>query len=42
MSGQLLAPVALPPVPIAEEAQWDPQPVWTMLSTEKSLDPAGN
>jgi hypothetical protein len=34
VSGQLHAPAALPPgkeplVPIGEEAEWAPEPVWT-------------
>jgi hypothetical protein len=29
MSGQLHVPAALSPVPIAQEAEWAPEPVWT-------------
>jgi hypothetical protein len=35
--GQLHAPAALPPKPIAYEAMWAPEPVWTLLRREKSL-----
>jgi hypothetical protein len=39
MSGQLHAPVSLPPwkEPIEEEAGWAPEPVWTLWRRGKSL-----
>ena len=44
VSGQHHAPAALPPekkpVP-AEDTGWAPEPVWTILSNEKSLSPIG-
>jgi hypothetical protein len=48
VSGQRHAPAALlppgkgPPVPIGQEAEWAPQPVWTQRLEEKSFAPAGN
>jgi len=33
---------ALPPVPIVQEAGWDPEPVWTQRLEEKSFAPDGN
>jgi len=45
MGGQCDAPAALPQVralvPIAEEAGWAPEPVWTNIETTKSLPPPG-
>jgi hypothetical protein len=31
-----------PPVPIGQEAEWAPEPVWTQRLEEKSSAPAGN
>jgi hypothetical protein len=31
-----------PPVPIVQEAGWDPEPVWTQRLEEKSFAPAGD
>jgi hypothetical protein len=31
-----------PPVPIVKEAGWDPEPVWTQRSEEKSAASAGD
>jgi hypothetical protein len=48
VSGQRHAPAAhLPPgkglpVPIAQEAGWAPEPVWTQRIEEKSFAPAGD
>jgi hypothetical protein len=47
VSCQLHAPTTLPqgkesPVPIGQEAEWAPEPVWTLWSREKSFAPAGN
>jgi hypothetical protein len=42
VSGQPHAPAALPPVPIREEAEWAPEPVWTRWWREKFPAPAGN
>jgi hypothetical protein len=45
MSGQINATVALPPErerAMLWEAKLAPEPVWTLWSREKSLDPAGN
>jgi hypothetical protein len=48
VSGQHHAPAALlppgkgPPVPIVQEAEWAPEPVWTQRIAEKSVAPAGN
>jgi hypothetical protein len=45
VSGQRHAPAALlppgkgPPVPIVQEAGWDPEPVWTQRLEEKILCP---
>jgi hypothetical protein len=39
VSGQLHAPATLP---IAEEAEWAPEPVWTLWRGEKYFVPAGN
>jgi len=41
VSDQLHAPASLlsgkePPVPIAEEAGWDPEPVWTCCRSQNS------
>jgi hypothetical protein len=33
---------ALPPVPIVQEAGWDPEPVWTQRLEEKSFASDGN
>jgi hypothetical protein len=43
--GQLHAPAALPPwkeltVPTKCEGWWEPEPVWTLWSREKSRNPA--
>jgi hypothetical protein len=40
VSDQFHAPAALPPVPIAQEAGWAPEPVWTLWRTEPR--PSGN
>jgi hypothetical protein len=48
VSGQRHAPVALlppekgTPVPIVQEAGWDPEPVWTQRLEEESFAPAGD
>jgi hypothetical protein len=47
VSGQLHTPAALPPgkeppVPIAQEAGWASEPVWTRCPWEKFPAPAGN
>jgi hypothetical protein len=48
VSGQRHAPAALlppgkgPPVPIVQEAEWAPEPVWTQRLEEKSFAPAGD
>jgi hypothetical protein len=48
VSGQRHAPAALlppgkgPPVPIAQEAGWAPEPVWTQGLEENSFAPAGD
>jgi hypothetical protein len=42
------APAALlplgkgPPVPIGQDAEWAPEPVWTQRIEEKSFAPAGD
>jgi hypothetical protein len=40
-SGQLHGSVALPPVPIGDEAGWAPETIRTLWSIQKSLSPAG-
>jgi hypothetical protein len=47
VGGQLHAPAASllgkePPVPIAQEAGWVREPVWTLSRRGKSVAPAGN
>jgi hypothetical protein len=48
VSGQRHAPAALlpprkgPPVPIVQEAEWAPEPVWTQAREKKSSAPAGD
>jgi hypothetical protein len=48
VSGQRHAPSAIlppgegPPVPIGQEAGWDPEPVWTQRIEEKSFAPSGD
>jgi hypothetical protein len=47
VSGQLYAPATLPsgkehPVPIRQEAGWEPEPVWTWCRIEKFLAPTRN
>jgi hypothetical protein len=47
VSGQLHVPVPLipgkePPVSTGQKAERDPEPVWTLWSTEKFLTPTGN
>jgi hypothetical protein len=44
VSGQRHAPAPGKglPVPIAQEAGWAPEPVWTQRLVEKSFDPAGD
>jgi hypothetical protein len=47
VSGQRHAPAALyprgkDPVPIAQEAGWASEPVWTQRLEEKSFTPAGD
>jgi hypothetical protein len=37
-----LLPEKQPLVPVVYEAEWDPEPVWMLWSTEKSLSPAWN
>jgi hypothetical protein len=38
----LLPPEKGPPVPIGQEAGWDPEPVWTKRLEENSFAPAGD
>jgi hypothetical protein len=45
--GQLHAPAALPPgkeppVPIGQEVEWAPEPVWMLCRREMCLAPAEN
>jgi hypothetical protein len=40
--GRALPPGKGPPVPIVQEAGWDPEPVWTQRLEEKSFAPAGD
>jgi hypothetical protein len=40
--GRALPPVKGPPVPIVQEAEWAPEPVWTQKLEEKSFAPAGD
>jgi hypothetical protein len=40
--GRALPPGKEPPVPIVQEAGWDPEPVWTQRLEEKSSAPAGD
>jgi hypothetical protein len=40
--GRALPPGKGPPVPIAQEAGWAPEPVWTQRLEEKSFAPAGD
>jgi hypothetical protein len=35
--GRTLAPGKGPPVPIVQEAEWAPEPVWTQMIEEKSF-----
>jgi hypothetical protein len=47
VNGQLHTLAALPPgkeplIPIGYEAEWAPDPVWTLWHREKSLASAGN
>jgi hypothetical protein len=48
VSGQHHAPAAFlssvkePPVPIGQEAEWAPEPVWTQRLEEKSSASVGN
>jgi hypothetical protein len=39
--GRPLPPERGHPIPIGQEAGWDPEPVWTQRVEEKSLAPAG-
>jgi hypothetical protein len=41
-SGRALDPGKGPPIPIVQEAGWDPEPVWTQRLDEKSFVPAGD
>jgi hypothetical protein len=40
--GRALDPGKGPPVPIIQEAGWDPEPVWIQRAEEKSIAPAGD
>jgi hypothetical protein len=40
--GRALPPGKGPPVPIVQEAGWDPEPVWTQRLEEKSFASAGD
>jgi hypothetical protein len=40
--GRVLPPGKGPPVPIGQEAEWAPEPVWTQRLEEKSSAPAGD
>jgi hypothetical protein len=42
VSDELHAPAVLSPVPIGMEARWITEPVYTLLSREKSVASAGN
>jgi hypothetical protein len=42
VSGQLHAPVALPPVPIVQEAELAAEPVWTLWRREEPLASTAN
>jgi hypothetical protein len=40
--GRALPPGKGAPVPIVQEAGWDPEPVWTQRLDKKSFAPAGD
>jgi hypothetical protein len=40
--GRVLPPGKGPPVPIVQEAEWAPEPVWTQRLEEKSFASAGD